>query len=485
VGGASYNAGGDLASAYYGNNTTLSAVGRDGAGRTTALTWKTGSLGQTLATDALTRSQSGRVMTNTVDGGTPSTFSYDGAGRLVTANVAGHSLTYCFGDAPRCPAVPAGRNTNRTAVTDNGTTTTYTYDAADRLVSSSDPAEGTPAYDAHGNTTNLGSQVLAYDGADRHVATTDGATSVTYVRDAADRILERKVGANTVARYGYAGPGDSPAIVNYGALLAVQERTFGLLGGVLLTKGGENGDRWSYPNVHGDVIATADRFGAKVGPTISYDPFGRALTALPDNDVGNFDYGWLGSAQRPIEHEGSLATIEMGARPYVPSLGRFLEVDPVEGGSANDYDYCSGDPVNCSDPAGLYEYSLPAPEGGVEARRWITPTIMTDDFFSVTEVCGGYVPICYQHIGSEVRDRVVTYDYGAGLTVDVHQEEVRSVYSVGFGVGAFRPFTWTPPSLQSIRHGSWGLRRFPWVSYYDNGNEITKDEWYDLDIRRR
>jgi hypothetical protein len=44
----------------------------------------------------------------------------------------------------------------------------------------------------------------------------------------------------------------------------------------------------------------------------------------------------------------------MGVRLYTPTLGRFLTIDPVEGGSANNYDYSYADPINKFDLNGKW-----------------------------------------------------------------------------------------------------------------------------------
>jgi RHS repeat-associated protein len=92
-------------------------------------------------------------------------------------------------------------------------------------------------------------------------------------------------------------------------------------------------------NAHADIAGTTDASGT-FAPKPAVDEFGTGVSNSSDR------LGWLGAKYRFTDQD---ALVRMGVRLYDPPTGRFLEVDPIEGGCANSYVYVHGDPINAVD----------------------------------------------------------------------------------------------------------------------------------------
>ena len=323
-------------------------------------------------------------------------FSYDKAGRLTEVvddvvapvGVAGCSIrSYSF-----------DLNSNRTALNTKapdsngdcqpgaaGATDSYSHDSADRLTGSG------LVYDSFGRMTSIpaehsGGGVLSYGYyVDDQVRTiSQDGVSKTYTLDPAGRHqrTETSDGATHTETLLYAGGSDSPAVTvvadDQANIVSAQRYVEGIDGDLAAIRTADYDAETDetvlqLSNLHGDTIATASLDPQATQPLDRFetDEFGNPRQAAGADKR----YGYLGGKQRRTELASGVT--QMGVRSYVPGLGRFTSIDPIEGGSANDYDYVNQDPGNQFDFDGRCVFD----------PDWIKPKIVRKKKFTYVEIC--------------------------------------------------------------------------------------------------
>ncbi|MFE0644109.1 RHS repeat-associated core domain-containing protein, partial [Streptomyces sp. NPDC058877] len=321
----------------------------DPAGNATGRIYTRDSDGTTVYSDSVTVSVHGQNMTHS--GWSDQAYRYDAAGRLTSVEDTSDTVctrrTYAF-----------DKRSNRTGVTTaagapgtdcpaaGGTTKTYTYDSADRLVDSG------YAYDALGRTTSVpGHGTFGYYANDRVHQQTASGQRQTFQLDATRRIRSWTVdkdNAGTWIRTGskvnhYSADGDAPRWITEDTGTGKLTRNVASAStGLVATTSGTGEVVLQLSNLHGD-IALALPLDTAVAPT-----------ALDNDEYGNpriggtaARYGWTGAHLRSKETLSGV--LLMGMRLYNPQTGRFLSADPMNGGSCNAYDYACADPQNKED----------------------------------------------------------------------------------------------------------------------------------------
>ena len=253
--------------------------------------------------------------------------------------------------------------------TEGGEVEEHAYDTADRLLDA-----GT-AYNPFGDITALpaadagGSELKSGFYADGQLASQEQEVtehakkfiqSIGYELDPARRTNETITTGNTSSDVTdqYEGPASTPGWLSY-TTGEWTRNIFGISGSLAATQTDTETPILQVANLHGDIIGTVPDSETATKLTSATETTEYGVPTVPEPSK----YSWLGASALPTELPSGI--LDMGARSYVPQLGRFLQPDPQAGGSANAYAYTHGNPLNETDPSG--EWTLNETSGGDSA----------------------------------------------------------------------------------------------------------------------
>lgn len=272
--------------------------------------------------------------------GTSSSYSYDSSERLsaLSENLAGagYDFTHGFGYNP------AGQITSQTRSNDAyawsghyNVDRNYAVNGLNQVTAAGSTAVG---YDARGNLTSSGNSSYTYWSENM----LKSAPGVTLYYDALGRLDEYDTNIST--RFVYDGDHIAAEVANPSGSI-MRRYVFGSGSDeplVWYEGAGASDRRWLHADERGSIVATTDASGNVIA-TNTYDEYG-----IPSGSgVGRF--GYTGQAWLP-----DLGLSYYKARMYSPTLGRFIQADPIGyDDGLNWYSYVGGDPVNLTDPTGL------------------------------------------------------------------------------------------------------------------------------------
>ncbi|MGY4976252.1 DNRLRE domain-containing protein [Streptomyces sp. 900105755] len=304
---------------------------------------------------------------------TSTDYTYDAAGRLTRAqDDTGATCTtraYTFASATSWDRTKQTTDTSTTDCADTTTTTTatttHTYDSADRITDTG------YTYDAFGRTLTTPDATLTYYTNDLARSEATSTAKQTWSLDADHRqaVTTNATSADggttwtdgTTATNHYADDADSPSWTadSSGTITRSVLDTIGALGATTSANGATT---LQLADLHGDIAVTLAT-ATTTATAYSYDEYGNTTNAAR--------YGWQGTSRLTSDTPTGLTL--MGLRLYNPTTGRFLQTDPVTGGSATPYDYCNGDPVNCADTNGQCpSWRHPIKKAACKAAVWGT-----------------------------------------------------------------------------------------------------------------